>query len=169
MLQATIGAEAGQYSWPSGGTSNKYPPSNIAPMAPLQAMTCGYGFKYANGYCMSAGCFDQRSSCFVIDAYGKTCTYDQILAYQSKTGQKACGPAPQLPPPPNAPNPTPGGLPPPPPSQVVDAPSPGTKVVLSPEQQPTTGLVPGFQIPRWVWVVGGLSALGIVIALVARR
>jgi hypothetical protein len=111
------------------------------------------------GVCMSQGCIDGRSSCIVLDANGQTCSYDQLLAYQSQTGVKACGPgAPSLPPPPSIP--------------VDVSPNPGTQIVATvPANQlyPSSYAAAGFKIPKWALTLGALAGIGIIVALVVRR
>lgn len=132
----------------------------IAPSAEWASRSCGYGFSLVNGVCMSQGCIDSRSPCVVMDGHGRTCSYDQLLAFQHQSGVPACGPAPQLPPPPNAPVEQPPGF-------VVDvSPSPGTQAVAV---LPNDQLVPRFRAPTWALAISGVAVAVIVIALLARR
>jgi hypothetical protein len=174
MLQLNLNGPA-QYmpaSYPmtvSRGGAARPPTSTMPPNATTGGgLTvgggCGYGYVSNNGVCMSQGCIDGRSQCVVMDGYGRTCSYDQLLAFQAKTGTPACGPAPALPAPPNAPS-VPGINPPQPGIPVDVSPNPGTQIVATvPASQ-----VYATRIPRWALVIGGLSVVAIIAALLVRR
>lgn len=178
MIQLNLGAPAqfmpalpgptpaGPTMWPRPQTMAAFP-SGTATSA-----GCGYGYKMVNGVCMSDGCVTGRSPCVVTDPYGKTCSYDQLMAYQSQSGVKACGPAPILPPPPQTPTvPAPPNVQPQTPAVVVDvSPNPGTQVVATTPIDQITQAYPvaGFKVPVWALALGGLAVIGIIVALLRR-
>jgi len=148
--------------------TNRWPRPATSAVPSFTATACGYGYQMTNGVCMSQGCIDGRSPCVVQDHYGRTCSYDQLLAFQHQSGEPSCGPAPQLPPPPNPPS-----VPAPPNVQTgipVDVSSnPGTQITATIPEDQAAAIYGQPGIPRWALVLGGLTVLGIVIALFARR
>lgn len=173
MLMMNLGGAAQMmpmaYPMGTARTGAAMPPSTSLPPTAGTISTggaCGYGYSYNNGVCMAQGCIDGRSQCVVMDGFGRTCSYDQLLAFQNQTGVPACGPAPALPLPPSPPGVPPVNFNPGFPVDV--SPNPGTQIVAT---VPIDQLVPGaFRgIPRWALVVGGVSILAIVVALFVRR
>lgn len=155
---------------PARARPTRWPKPPTSAIPPFTTQRCGYGYTMntSTGVCMAQGCYDGRSPCVVVDQYGNSCSYDQLLAYQSHTGVQACGAAaPQLPMAPQVPSvPSPPNVQPGIPVDV--SPNPGTQIIAT---MPANELVPTFSagIPRWALALGGLAILGVVIALVARR